>query len=223
MDYDSEGRFVVHSELTYERVGNRIRSTPGNPTIDAKSVYHFLSVPMMARVVFAGHRSSIKFYGSAGPRLKLWLGGNGLTIADEFIENGYDGREYKVRFKNVSERDDSNLQVGTEPDSDGRYIQTGGEFIVEKANRVQYSLDLGGGIFIDLQTGHRINVDARYSFGHSNMGFNVDGDGLNLADFDEDLEHHHNMLTVSVAFLWSYDPMAMKKGKSTQGGRKAKN
>ncbi len=220
MDYDSEGHFAVHSELTYERVANKVQSKPGDAYIDSKSVYHFISVPMMARVILAGQRGSLKFYGSAGPRLKVWIAGNGITISDEFIENGFDGKEFKVEFKKVRERDDS--KIGEPYEKDGSLIQPGNEFIVEKANRVQYSLDIGGGAFLDLRTGHRINFDARYSFGHSNMGFNVDNDGLNLAEFNEDLEYHHNMLTLSVAFLWGYDPMAMKKGKSTQGGRKAR-
>ncbi|MFY0628214.1 MAG: PorT family protein [Reichenbachiella sp.] len=217
MDYDSDGRFVVHSELTYERVGNNVSNLSSEPKLEASSVYHFLSLPMMVRIIFSGRRSAVKFYGQAGPRMKFWLAGNGQTEADEFEENGFNGLAYNVRFKNVEDRDDSGI---TDPDESG--LRQGAEFIVHKPNRVQYSLDIGGGMFMDLSNGQRLSVDAKFSWGHSNMGFNVEGDGLNLPTFDEDIEYSHNMLTLSVAYLFYFDPIMARKGKSTDGTKKKK-
>lgn len=222
MDYDSESRFVVHSELTYLRVGHKVSNTSGGAILEDKNIYHFLSLPMMVRIVFAGQRSPVKFYGQAGPRMKFWLAGKGQTISDEFIENGFDGLEYKVKFTDVINRDVSGIEVPETPNSNGEIIATGGQFIVEKPTRVQYSLDIGAGMFVDLSNGQRLSVDADFSWGHSNMGFNVEGDGLNLTSYDSNMEYRHNMLSLSVAYLFYFDPIMAKKGKSTDGTKKKK-
>jgi len=61
----------------------------------------------------------------------------------------------------------------------------------------------------------RIMLDLRYSFGHSNMAFNRGSDLGQLFAYDENLEYTHQMMMVSVAYLFGYDIQAKKKGKST--------
>lgn len=216
LDYESESRFTVHSEITYERISRDLRTKPEDSAnvYQSQSVFHFLSVPMTVRIVFAGHRKAVKFYGQAGPRLRYWIAGNGKVTSNNYREAGFDGYYYKVAFTTPDQRNE-NFTWPENPN--GPRLARGKQYIVD-ANRLQYSLDWGAGMIVDLANGQRLNVDLRFSWGHSNMGFNRTGDdiGEDLGLFDDDQEYRNNLLTLSVAYLFAFDPLMINKGKSTQ-------
>ncbi|UXP31857.1 PorT family protein [Reichenbachiella agarivorans] len=212
LDYSTKNNFEVHTELTYVRVNNRSRSTSayetslsagglGGQYVDSKTTNHFISAPLMARLVFFKD-SKIMLMAQVGPRLSYWLGGTGNLRTDELQENDRDEIKYDVKFMDLTQEE---LVEANEPN----------KFIVSKPNRLQYALDFGFGTIFEFSPTSRLILDAKYSFGHSNMAFNegnkLDGGGL----YKEDLEYRTNMLVVSVAYMYGYDVMLRRKGKST--------
>jgi len=202
IDYQTEGRFGVHTEITYLRMGTQVVNKDMTAAgalldiVDSRATHHFLTAPMLARVVFG--TGQLKFFVNAGPRLSYWLGSSGNIEADELIEAGEMDIDYKVVYGSFNEFiGESNIQI------------------IESPNRLQYALDIGGGIMFDISEEQRIMLDLRYSFGHSNMAFNEGNSLADLAEYQEDMEYRSNMFMFSVAYLIGYSPSMQKKGKSS--------
>lgn len=214
-DYSTESSFEVHTELLYMRVNNKTTAKPIYPdqTLESKTVNHFLTAPLMARVVFMKN-SRFKVFVEAGPRLSWWLGGSGSVISDETEENAsVPGTpvDFNVTFINQELEE---INVGDYTD----------KLIVTKPNRLQYALDLGVGWLFDITPTQRAIVDAKVSWAHSNMAFNDGSAFSNITTYDEDLEYRSHMFVVSVSYMFGYNPALTTKGKSTSnvGGKKAK-
>ena len=215
MDYTAEGRFEVHTELTYVRTNNRVRAKDLYPdiTTDSKSTYHFLSSPLMARVVFLKN-SRFKVFVEAGPRLSWWLGGKGSFISDETEQNASVLGE-RVNWNVLFLKEELEEVVA------GDYED---KLIVTKPNRLQYALDVGVGWLFDITPTQRAIVDAKFSWAHSNMAFNDGTTFSNIPIYQEDMEFRSHMVMISVAYMFGYNPALTAKGKSTSnvGGKKAK-
>lgn len=202
MEYAASTRYAIHTEINYFEVNNKFTNLPGVDSAISESTYKFLTVPLMMR--FMAGIAPVTFYLNVGPRLTYWLGGSGNILADELIENGLsEGLDYSIKF--------------TEPTQD--LISQGNFFFVPDPNRLQYGFDVGGGIYLDIGQTQKINLDFRYSFGHSNMGFNNTAD-LGLIRYQEDIQYSHRIFRVSLSYLIGYDIQAQKKGKSTSRVRK---
>ncbi|PIB35612.1 hypothetical protein BFP72_09505 [Reichenbachiella sp. 5M10] len=211
-DYSTKSNFEVHTELVYMRVNNRSVSTSkyetpiddgglGGQVVDSKTVNHYLSAPLMARLVFLKDRN-IQLMAQMGPRLSYWLGGTGTLSTDELESFGEDQIDYQVKFMDLTEEE---LEEINEP----------GTFIISKPNRLQYALDFGFGMIIEPSPMSRIILDVKYSFGHSFLAFN---EGNKMSDallYQEDTEYRTNMLVLSAAYMFGYDSRLSKKGKST--------
>lgn len=216
MDYTTEGHFEVHTEMVYVRVNNRTQAKDlfADQSLDSKTVNHFITAPLMARVVFMKN-SRFKVFVEAGPRLSWWLGGKGSILSDETEENASvlgERVNYNIKFV------DQELEEVTPGDFQN-------SLIVTKPNRLQYALDFGVGWLFDITPTQRVIVDAKISWAHSNMAFNdgtVFSDGIE--EYKEDLEYRSHMFMVSVAYMFGYNPALTVKGKSTSnvGGKKAK-
>ncbi|MCV9385428.1 hypothetical protein [Reichenbachiella ulvae] len=219
-DYSTKTNFEVHTELVYMRVNNRSRSTDayetplnegglGGQFVDSKTVNHFISAPMMARMLFFKN-SSIMLMAQAGPRLSYWLGGSGVLVSDELKSFGEEQIKYKIMFKDITQEELENTNF---PD----------KHVITKPNRLQYAIDFGFGGVIQFSPSSRLIADVKYSWGHSFMSFN-DGNKLNDALlYSEDMEYNTNMLVISFAYMYGYDVKLSKKGKSTNKlGKKKK-
>lgn len=201
MDYSTEGMFEVHTELVYVRLNNRTRNKSLYPALlDSKTVNHFITAPIMARMMFL-RRSRLKFFLETGPRLSWWLGGKGTLKGDFVTELGKESIDYTFIFSNQ----DVDLIEGEL-----------GDFFVTKPNRLQYALDFGFGWLFDINPSQRVIADAKVSFGHSFMAFN-DGNKFEGAgeEYMEDTEYTTNMIMLSIAYMFGYDPVLTTKGKST--------
>lgn len=215
LTYTASDRYSVHTELYYERVGNRVQNKGENFYVDSKSTNAYLSTPLLLRVSM-GH-SPVHWYVNGGPKISLWLGGKGELANGDFDEfeedklnkDGY--YEYKVAF-------DRSKAEGLD----------NGVYYVNEANRFQYSLTVGGGFYLDLANGARLMFDARYNWGHSNMGFNVDpqqpgrgtilvGNSTNIptSGYQENYEFSNNTMSFSVAYMFEYNTQLKRKGSST--------
>ncbi|RJE75356.1 MULTISPECIES: outer membrane beta-barrel protein [Reichenbachiella] len=211
-DYSTKSNFEVHTELVYMRVNNRSRSTEayetplseggyGGQFVDSRTINHYISAPLMARLVFFKD-SKIKLLAQLGPRLSYWLGGTGTLRTDEIYGFGDEEANYNVKFMDLTEEELANTDIP-------------GKFIVSKPNRLQYALDFGFGAIFEFSPTSRAIVDLKYSFGHSFLAFN---EGNVLSDafiYEEDTEYHTNMLVLSVSYMYGYDVMLRRKGRST--------
>lgn len=208
MEYQTGGVFAVHTEITYMQFKTKTTSSApapmGDPGMYSNATHRFLTVPMLARAQFG--RGAVKFFVNAGPRLSYWLGSNGTVYTSEFEANAVEPIDYKVAFGDF-----------------GEFANSTDDFqVIEKPNRLQYSLDFGTGVLIDITDEQRILVDVRYSFGHSIMAFNS-GNAFNnipqgqLSDggYTEDMEYKNSMIMFSVGYLFGYSPSNQRKGSST--------
>ena len=191
MTYTASVRYAVHIELFYERVVKRISSPANVYEVDNKFKYNFLSLPLMLRVIRG--REPVYYYVNAGPKLSFWMSGKGRIFTDLFNELGDPPLEFKVRYDIEKELADDELAI-------------------DNPNRIQYALNVGGGVMMDLKTGGRLQLDLRYSWGHSNMGFNRDSQ---LEEFLENVEFSNQIVSASVGYLFGYNPADARKGTST--------
>ena len=193
LTYQASDRYSVHTELNFERYGKNLANREGTPEATSKSNSGFLTVPLAIRFNFG--RAPYMFYLNGGTKLSYWLYSNGT------LENAF-------------------LQEAENPTLDYRMVfgeETTGQFdelSLERPNRLQYALIVGGGVYFDMRNEARIMLDIRYSFGHSNMGFNGSTD-FDFEDYIENFEYRHNALSVSVGYLFEYNAQLRRKGRST--------
>lgn len=196
--YTANNTYSVYGELLYERIGKRVKNITGvTLPADSKSQYHFISTPIMLRVNFRFGGSPVSAYVGGGTKLSYWLGGNGEIELQQFEEEfGEDESvlEYRMVYK---QRKSSNKKLA---------------FI--DANRLQYSLQLGGGLNFDIVNESRIFLDFRFTFGHSNMGFNG-SPNFEWDDYYENFEYRHHLYALSVGYILQYNAQLARKGKST--------
>lgn len=203
LTYTASDRYSVHTEINFERIGRTLKNDQGQfPAVFSKTKFSFLTVPLLLRVNFG--RAPFHYYLNGGPKISYWLSGSGkLTDLEEFIEfqNADYVLDYEIVFKSKNERP---------PNDEGNNAR----LHLENGNRLQYALTLGGGAYFDISNGARIMLDFRYSFGHSNMGFN-DNTAFTFDDYEENFEYTHDMLSISVAYMFEYNAQLQRKGKST--------
>lgn len=215
MDYSTEGAFEVHTELVYVRQNNRVQPKDIFPdqSLDNQTVNHFITAPLMARVVFLKN-SRFKVFVEAGPRLSWWLGGTGTIISDETEESAsIPGEAVKYDYLFL-DKELEEINVGDYTD----------KLIVTKPNRLQYALDFGVGWLFDVTPTQRVIVDAKISWAHSNMGFTDGTQFSNINEYREDTEYRSHMFMVSIAYMFGFNPELTLKGKSSSnvGGKKEK-
>ncbi len=197
--YTANNTYSVYGEILYERIGKRVRNVPNiSFPADSKSQYHFLSFPVMLRVNFGFGNAPFRAYVGGGTKISFWLAGNGEIDLDQFQEFLNDDErpvEYKIVFKqsNATETDFANV----------------------RANRVQYSLQLGTGLNFDLVNNSRLFLDFRFTFGHSNMGFNGSPDFSWQPEYYENFEYRHHLYALSIGYILEYNAQLARKGKST--------
>ena len=181
--------FSLHTELLYEQ---RVRKISDNDLLTVER-YHYVSAPAMLRI---SHRvGGVSYYVNGGPRLGYWLGGRGFEESAEIGDEVVERQNYKIVF---------------EGDID-RPVRTDEKFVPEP-NRWQLGLDVGAGALLPVGETH-IMVDVRYSWGHTHMARSPELYAGSVSN-NSTLEHSHNMIGVSVAYLFELDFLEMRRGKS---------
>lgn len=194
--YQASDKYSIHTELLFERVHKLVtEKIDPNIRVYSKTRFNYLALPLSLRFNFGGEPTH--FYVSGGPKISLWLGGTGTLDLDE-LDEAYtrDAINYNIVFK---ENTDSQESVRA----------------VTDANRVQFALQLGTGVFFDLYFGGRLSLDMRYTFGHSNIALNNSPDFNGWATYKENFKFRNNMLSLSLAYLFEYDAKEQAKGMST--------
>ena len=197
-EYTTETNFAAHVDFLYQKVTNTIKNLPDTSDLFVSTNYHFFTAPIMLKRVFGN--GPVTFYVNFGPRISFWFKGDGKYYEDELQEFLI---TEPVSFNVVFNTDE--IDASATPFSKRN---------VPRPTRLQYAFDIGGGVQLDLASGQRLVLDFAYSFGHSNMGFNVD-DGFIF--YQSNLEFSNNMLRFSVAYMFGYDPTYKRKGASSSG------
>lgn len=201
MNYRVNSFYSLHTELYYSQKGKRsIAKAEDLAGIKNRAVYDYLDLPVLLRL--SKHKNykkyKLEYYLNVGPAINYWLGGRGTLVNPELYEY-YDSYEahYKIQFDKPVERYGENLYV-TDP------------------NRLQMSLDFGGGLIFDLGTGQAIMVDLRNSFGigKTYMGRRNSGD-YGLHSYNDNFEAVNHVMGLSVAYLLDIDMKALiQKGRT---------
>lgn len=194
--YQASEKYAIHGELVYERIRRKLSNKENDEVpVTSDIVFNYLSLPFSLRWNFG--TDPFHVYISGGPKLSYWLGGSGKIYLDEFLEFG-DGetRHYDIVFRQSKSGSDITKMA------------------VVEANRIQYSLQVATGFYFDLIEAGRIMVDFRYSFGHSNVGFNGNSD-FQFDSYEENFRFRNNMASISVAYLFEYDAKGRVRGMST--------
>lgn len=206
LSYSATSMYSVYGEIMYEKIGKKLTDkTTGGNLVTASMTNHFITVPIMLRVTLGS--VPFHYYVNGGPRLSYWIAGKGTHELEEFEEfppiTDEDGNPLPVNYKITFNSDNATPDDPTSA-------------FVDKPNRLQFGLTLGAGIYFDLQSGGRLQLDLRMNWVHSNMGTNSQND-LNLVRdaYRENLEYFHNISSVSVAYLFGYNSDLKRKGRST--------
>lgn len=202
-EYTTEGHFAAHVDLIYQKVTNTLKNNPDAVNVDNVPIingvsleanYHYISTPILLKAVFGV--SPFTYYVNFGPTVSYWLKGNGKYFEDELEEFLIESPvSYDVVF-------------GSSIDESATAFTSRN---VQRPTRLQWGFTAGGGVQFDVNSNQRIQVDLRYTFGHSNMGFNVEE---NNPFFQQNVEFSNRMVVFSVAYLFGYDPSAKRKGAS---------
>ncbi len=189
MTYTASVKYAVHTELFYERIVKRVTSEAFE--INNRSTYNFVRVPLLLRVTQG--REPVYYYVNGGPQVGYWI--SGKVRSNESVKQQGDSEftNYKIVFDRDKAGDN---EIG-----------------LDKAQRLQWGLLLGGGALFDLRTGGRLQLDLRYNWGHSNMGSNKNSNLL--VEIAENIEQSNQRISVSLAYLWGYNPADARKGSST--------
>lgn len=200
LNYKVNHLYSLHTELFFSQKGKRSKSRAEDVEYTFhKALYNYLDLPFLLRL--SKHKDmgkyKLEFYLNVGPSLNYWLGGGGSIENSEYIAlTGSTKNRYRVVFKEPAKGD---LQ----------------KTYIEDANRMQMSLDFGGGVIFDLGGGKAIMVDLRNSLGlgKTYMG-KEDSGNYGIYSYTDSFESVNHVFGLSVAYLIDIDVHAfLHKGR----------
>lgn len=199
--YSGSPKYGVHTELYFQQTHRKLTEDPDADILPlvSEATYNHLVIPVLMQ-----YKLSIdprwKVFAAAGPRLGYWLGGNLDITSDELVEFGdSDMISYSIKARPQRSNEDT--------ESRNLYIA--------KPNRLQYGLIVSIGTMFDMKEYQRIVADVRLTWMHSNYGFNDDSQPV-LSEYEENFEFRQHSLMFSLGYVFGYDPVFARKGKSTQ-------
>jgi hypothetical protein len=200
LNYTATDLYSVYTELIYEKTDRHLVNKPSNlASVTSNITNKFITIPVMLRVSLG--RLPFHYYVNGGPKISYWLASKGDIYLPSFeesvildpvtgaaIEPG--PVNYKVTF-NSSKANGEDVYYMRDP------------------NRLQFGLTGGAGA--------RLMIDFRYTFGHSNLGFDTEADSFDYPDdfYVDSFEYTTNTLSVSIGYLFGYNAQFRRKGRST--------
>jgi len=191
VNYKVNNVFSLHTEYLFAQIGKNVK---GKETEEKQTERHnYINVPLLLRTSF--RKGYTDYYFNVGPNLQYWLGGHGNILINELIEPGYEqGVEYDVYFS------EGNTSLN--------------EVYPTQPNRLQVGLDIGVGAMLPMKK-EFLMLDLRYTWGHTNMG-KEDNRYLNFIFYEDNLQHANHVITFSIAYLFEFDFLEMRRGKSDE-------
>lgn len=202
LNYRVSRVYSLHTELFYNQKGKNVKSRRFDEGfVQNTATYHYLDMPVLLRI--STHKimgkQKAELYLNIGPSFNYWLGGTGSLRNTELLTY-YDKSvmDYVVRFNEEGNGAGQELDL---------YVRNG--------NRLQLSLDFGGGVLLDLGRGHAVMIDFRNSLGvgKSFMGEMESGE-FGLQTYNDNFEAVNHVFALSVGYLIDIDvPAFLMKGK----------
>lgn len=202
LNYRVSKVYSLHTELFYNQKGKSVKNRGAEGDyVQNTATYHYIDFPVMLRLSthkMMGKRKA-ELYFNIGPSFNYWLGGSGA------LRN--------LELMSVYNKANVNYQVQFEEDP----MAAGNDLklLVRDANRLQMSLDFGGGVLLNLGRGHAVMIDLRNSLGvgKSFMG-SIDGGDFGLQTYNDNFEAVNHVFALSVGYLIDIDvPALLMKGK----------
>lgn len=208
LNYTATDLYSVYTEIVYERMNRDLKNKP-TAAIESYSnaVNSFITVPVMLRISLG--QVPFHYYVNGGPKISYWVSSKGSLFLSSFEEavilDPVTGEalppgpiEYRVTFNSAKANGEDVL-------------------LLKEPNRLQFGLAAGAGAFFDLASGARLMVDFRYTFGHSNLGFDEPDSSFDFPDdlYVESFEYTMNTASVSIGYLFGYSTEFKRKGRST--------
>ncbi len=191
MNFKVSKLFSLHTELLFSNITRSVAAKAEDDITRQVEQYKFITAPVMLRTSF--HHGYNEYYFNIGPDLSYWLGGKGRLQLEELEEFSISELEYKI-YPGLKGNRDINNQRASSP------------------NQLQLGLDMGIGAVFPMQR-QSLMVDLRYTWGHSNMG-KEDNQYLDFVEFSDDMRFANQTLSLSVAYLFSFDYLQARRGKS---------
>ena len=194
-------RYFLNTEFIYSQKGKTVVGKI-DPYLNDKVVYHHIDIPVLFSMHFKGKLAKtrqFKWYINAGPNTSYWLGGKGVIKSGDLIENSISELKYKIAF-------------GTRPDHNNPDI-----LYIKDVKRLQFGMNIGGGILLEPAPKQKIMIDFRYEIGHTRIGTPESSQFLIPADYQDSLKGRNKGIRLSLVYLFEFssDRKARNKGKST--------
>ena len=194
-------RYFLNTEYIYSQKG---KSVTGKIDLDLndKVIYRHIDVPILFSMHFKGQLAKtrkFKWYINAGPNTSYWLGGKGVITSGDLIENDPPELKYKIVF-------------GTRPDHNNPDI-----LYIRDAKRLQFGMNIGGGMLLEPGKNQKVMIDFRYEIGHTQLGNPQSSQFLVPTDYQDNLKGRNKGIRLSLVYLFEFssDRKELNKGKST--------
>ncbi len=194
-------RYFLNTEYIYSQKGKNVTGKI-DPDLNDKVIYRHIDIPILFAMHFKGNLAKtrqFKWYINAGPNTSYWLGGKGVINSGDLIENGKQELKYKIAF-------------GTRPDYNDADI-----LYIKDAKRLQFGMNVGGGILLEPGKKQKVMIDFRYEIGHTQLGNAQSSQFIIPADYQDNLKGRNKGIRLSIVYLFEFssDKKELNKGKST--------
>lgn len=208
LSFKVKDRYFLHTEYLFSTKGKRVKSRDKLEELDDKITYYYIDVPLLYNIHF---KSKLKgdrqftWYAGAGPLFSYWLGGKGTVYNTEFAENEAPPLDYTLAWGERGEDFIDPVQV-----------------YVKDARRFQLGFNVGGGILLEPESGHKFMFDLRMEIGHTWLGKPESADYVIPVTYDDNLKARNMGLRFSVMYLLesNLDRKIRNKGKSTKNKKR---
>jgi hypothetical protein len=162
-------------------------------------IHHFIEMPVQLLFQHEGKLKQISPFRQVGPvnwslgfgpNMSYFIAGSGKLETQGMVV------PFKISFG------------GHEGDAD--YVT------FTNANRFMWGLDFSAGMTSTLANNNNLNVDLKFTYGHTQIG-PADGSSMPVLGFADNLACRYQLLTLSVSYWYKADLLKLKKGKSTMG------
>jgi len=201
IQFKVKDRYFLNTEYIYSQKGKSVIGKI-DPHLNDKVIYRHIDIPVLFAMHFKGKLSEsrqFKWYINAGPNVSYWLGGRGTINAGDLIENSVPPLDYKISF-------------GTRPDHNNPEI-----LYIKDANRLQFGMNVGGGIVLEPAPKQKVMIDFRYEIGHTRIGTPESSQFLIPSDYQDSLKGRNKGIRLSIVYLFEFSSAKkdLNKGKST--------
>lgn len=192
ISFPLKNRFSFVSEFAYTLKGRRVTFNEG--TWENNATYRFFDMSMALRKSYnLKLRKDVytRWFFNIGPNIEYWLGGQG-TVSTDVADS-----KYTVVF---DKQPDANFH--------NNYIND--------ANRWLFGIDVGIGADATISKVQRVNLELRFTYGHTYLGKKNSSSSLEILGFQDTLLANLKTLTLTASYYFDFDLKKSKMGRSNK-------